>query len=116
MADFPTIACKPQISSWEEQVAQDPTIRNPTSGGYVQTRPAFTRLIDKWHVLYPTLSDTEKGTLRTFEHTVKVGSDSFNWTNPKTSAAKVVRFLAPIKYRLGGSGIYWIAEFDLEEV
>jgi len=116
MADFPTLSSAPLISAWEEKAAFDPTLRSPFEAGYIQTRPKFTRIPYHWHVAYGDLSDTDKGTLKTFENTVKVGSDSFNWTNPTNSTVYSVRFLAPILFRLAADGEVWSAEFDLEQV
>ena len=97
----------------EEKVAQDPTIRNPFDGGYVQTRAKFTRIPDKWHIGYRPLTATEKGNLQTFEKSVGIGADSFS--HPDLSG-KTVRFLGPVIYRRYANSLLWTAEMDLEEV
>lgn len=117
MANFPTVACKPSVSEWQEGPAFDPTIRNPTEGGYVGTRPRVTRVPEKWHVSLGPLTATERSTLKTFvSSTAKYGAISFNWTHPE-DGTKVVRFLPPyITWRRVRPGNLWNAEFDLEEV
>jgi len=80
-------------------------LRNEFQSGYVVTRAKFTRLVNKWHVVYRYITDTDKSTLETFENNVKVGTDAFYWTEPATSTQKTVRFLAPIHY--AKASLYW---------
>lgn len=116
MANFPTLSQNPDISGWEEQVAFNPTIRSETDGGYVLTRARFTRLPRRWNLVYRVLPVADVNTLKTFEGTVKVGSDSFLWTNPQNSTQYTVRLLEPIRYSMHGSKNYWDVEMVLEEV
>ena len=117
MPTFPTLtSCNPSVKSWEEGVAYDPTIRSPSEAGYVQTRARFTRISQRWHVVYPALSSVDKGTLKTFETvTVLVGALAFDWTSPSDSTLYSVRFKGPISYR-PSTGTDWLIEFDLEGV
>jgi len=116
MADFPAISSSPLIDGWEEGFATDPTIRSSAEAGYVQTRPRFTRLPDKYHVVYPDVSDGDKALVRAFEKpTVRGGAASFNYALPD-STVKAVRFKAPVSYRRVLDGTFWQIEFDLEEV
>jgi len=114
MLTFPTLSAPPSINGYAQQIAHDPTLRNEFQSGYVVTRAKFTRLVNKWHVVYRYITDTDKSTLETFENNVKVGTDAFYWTEPATSTQKTVRFLAPIHY--AKASLYWTAEFDIEEV
>jgi hypothetical protein len=118
MADFPSLSTKPAQSEFREESAYDPTLRSKSEGGYLKTRPRYTRMPRKWRLVYPWMSGTDKDTLWAFEVARKVGGESFNWTNPQDSQVYVVRFGAPILYRLlkvKGDDT-WRVEFDLEEV
>jgi len=116
MPTFPTLSINPSVTPWEEGAANDPTLRSPFEAGYVQTRARFTRIPDRWHIGYTLLPKADKDTLRAFEKTVKVGSDSFTWTNPDDQQTYTVRFLAPISYKPVGTMANWHVEFVLEEV
>ena len=116
MPTFPTLSQNPSIEGWDEGIAFDPTIKSRTEGGYKQTRPRFTRMPDGWNIAYKALPQADKNTLRTFEKTVKVGSEMFTWTNPINSVTYNVRFVKPISYKLHLTSIYWNVEFELEEV
>jgi hypothetical protein len=116
MATFPTLSPKPDVEGWEETRAYDPTIRAKSEGGYVKTRPRYTRAPEQWKVVYQFLPLSDKTTIKTFETTVLVGADAFTWTNPVTSVAKTVRFLEPVKYTPQGSRLFWKIEFTLQEV
>ena len=116
MPAFPTLSQNPSVEGWDEGIAFDPTIKSQTEGGYKQTRPRFTRMPDGWKITYKVLPQADKNTLRTFEKTVKVGSDMFTWVNPVNSTAYNVRFVKPISYKLHTTSILWDVEFELEEV
>ena len=114
MLTFPTLSVTPSMSNYNQTIAHDPTLRNETDGGYVVTRAKFTRLVNKWHVLYKYITNTDKSTLETFENDVKVGTDAFYLTEPVTGVVKTVRFLNKIEFPK--ASLYWNAEFDIEEV
>ena len=117
MPAFPTLSQNPSIEGWGEGIALDPTIKSQTEGGYKQTRPRFTRMPDVWNIGYKALSQADKNTLRTFEKTVKVGSEIFQWINPDDNVTYNVRFVKPISYKLHPlTSIHWKVEFELEEV
>ena len=118
MANFPTItSCGPRVSAFEESLAIDPTLRSPTEAGYKMTRAKFTRIPKKWTFFYPALSATDKGSLDTFQlTTVRVGADSFSWTNPSNTTSYTVRLAAPIVFRGVTGKPVWSAQIELEQV
>lgn len=117
MANFPTLtSCQPHTDSWREQKAADPAIRSKSEGGYTKTRARYTRAPKSWKFYYAALSPADKSTLEGFETTVKVGSDSFTWTNPATGTSFTVRFTEPIKFSTVFGKNSWKAELSLEEV
>ena len=115
MLTFPTLSTNSGIAGHSETIAHDPTLRNETDSGYVITRAKFTRLVNKWHVSYKYITDTDKSTLEIFQSDVKVGTDAFYWIEPISGyVVKTVRFLNKIEFLR--VSLYWNAEFDIEEV
>jgi phage-related protein len=114
MSNFPTLSNPPAFGLSHEN--EDAVLKSDKEGGYVQTRPRFTRLRKKFSgVVYRNMTDTDQSTLDTFETTtVRGGADSFSWTNPKNSTTYTVRFMKPVKYTPTEFG--WDFEMDLEEV
>jgi len=116
VSDFPNLSDNPDVDSWEEQRAFDPTIRVKSEAGYTKTRPRCTRIPMMWKMKYSYLSAADKVSLQNFEAAVKVGSDAFAWTNPDSGLEHNVRLKEPIKFAPAGSKLRWRAEMTLEEV
>ncbi len=116
MLDFPTLSDTPDVDGWEEQRAFDPTIRVRSEAGYLKTRPRTTRVPMQIKFRYSYLPADDKATLQTFEGTVGIGADAFNWTNPNDGVTRSVRFKEPVRYSPAGSRLNWKAEITLEEV
>ncbi len=119
MASFPTLGVAPTISDFDETLAQDPTLRYETDGGFVITGARFTGTPpDKYHLKYEPITEAEKTALKAFQAEVRVGAGMFDWINPFTSAILDVRLLPPgmkfkpYKKRPG----LWTVELDIEEV
>lgn len=118
MAAFPTLGVAPTVSDYEETLAQDPTLRHETDGGYVITGVRFTGTPpDKYHLKYEPITEVEKASLKTFQAQQGVGAVMFDWINPFTSAVLDVRLLSPMKFKpwKGMPGL-WSVELDIEEV
>lgn len=132
MANFPTLQRRgtethnPVIGELSNELAHDPTIRSSSEGGYVTSRARFTRMTNRWNVMYRWLSQANKNTLKAFVEGnadsvpvgVAGGSDSFDWINPEDSVTYNVRFLGEVKYTPHdkANALWWIVEFILEEV
>lgn len=119
MENFPTLSVTPSLGPWEQTRALDPTLRSEKEGGYVSTRPRFTRIPKKWKIAYQqgnSLPSADKTTLEAFEETVKVGSDMFSWVNPFDSQTYTVRLAGPIVFKPIVGSLRWEASFELEEV
>jgi hypothetical protein len=67
-----------------------PQIRTEFEGNYVQSRARSTRGIMRWNLKWESMPEADFQTLRTFFNTNQGGS--FNWTEPVTSTARIVRF------------------------
>lgn len=124
MADFPTIYVHgtlihtPVVGELENQLAQDPTIRNTFDGGYVRTRAKFTRLTQGWTVRYKGITKANKNLIKAHVVTQVAGSNSFSWTNPEDSVAYTVRYLGLVRYIPWPhtNFSHWDVEFELEQV
>ncbi len=119
MANFPTLASREVVSEFNNALAHDPTVRSLSEGGYVTSRARFTRMTNRWNVVYMWLTQANKNTLKTFvEGTSLGGSESFSWTNPEDSVTYTVRFLGEVKYtpQAHVNFTFWTVEFVLEEV
>ena len=92
MAIFPTLSTLPDQSTFEEQRVDD-TLRTPTDGGYVLTRPRNTRApLRSFRFGYANLSDADYALLDAFLTTVQVGGDVFTWAHPFNGNTYQVRF------------------------
>jgi hypothetical protein len=117
---FPILSVAPSISGWEEGKASDPTIRSTKEGGYVSTRPRFTRIPKKWQMSYSqgnALPLADKLLLEAHEESVHVGANSFTWTNPMDGVTYTVRYVdGPIKFKPLVGNVLWEATISLEQV
>lgn len=116
MSTFPTLSIKPSVEAWEEGVAKDPTIKTDFENGFVQTFPAFSRIPDKWKIGYKAAPQSDKNTLRSFEKSVRVGSNAFSWVNPIDNITYTVRLEGPVNYKPHSIISYWDMNFTLIEV
>ncbi len=97
---FPTLSDKPVMPLAQDGELEDVALRTPSTAGYEQVRPQFTRARRTFGpLLYPALSDTDTAALRTFEQTTLInGTAPFSWTHPISGTTYTVRLTAPIKY------------------
>jgi phage-related protein len=98
---------------------EDPSIRSDMEGGYVYSRPRFTRTPRRtWTSGFTYIKPQGKSDLEAFWQTVKGGSDLFQWRNPSDGTDIIVRFKGPLKftYRGNGSNKRWDVQFTVEEV
>lgn len=118
MSAFPALTAKADSAKYS-RTAEDPAIRSELEGGYVYSRPRFTRTPRKsWKIGYTEMNNTDRATLEAFWDTVRGGSDSFTWTDPQTNTGYTVRFKSPIEFKYTGFGgvHFWNVSFELEQV
>ena len=118
MASFPTLSRYPEIGSFKETKAYDPSLRSQMGDGTVVSRAKFTANKKKWQLTYRLLTDADKTLLDTFQDTVMIGSDTFSWTSPQQNdgSTYTVRFEGPIQFRLmSESHLEWEAKMNLIE-
>ncbi len=121
MADFPPAALLgKEDSKYRTEKLADPVMRNEIEGGYVSTRPRYTRTPRKtWTTGFTHVTEAEKEALVSFWNARRGGSASFTWDDPITSVEYTVRFVgAPsINYVGKGSLYLWdITNITLEQV
>lgn len=123
---FPLATARIDDSKYQEKRA-DPAMRAKTDGGYVVTRPRFTRRPRRtWTIGFTNIGDADKKALGDFWDSVRGGSEAFNWTLPITGEAVVVRFAegnefvftfnGPLQTAGSVAGRWDIADIKLEEV
>ncbi len=104
MAVFPTLSRDVEWTITEDY--EDSTIRSTTEAGYEHTRARYTYDRKIWSISYKYLVTADRTALRAFLVTVRVGVDSFTWTNPDDSTAYTVRFKEPPKLERMAPGYY----------
>ena len=99
-----------------EQPLMDPTIRSKKEDGSVTTRLRFPAVPRQWQFNVRFADDTDKASLRTFEHTtVSYGSGTFNWTHPKECVIYVVRLGSVFQFTQDGVPDLWRTPVTLVE-
>lgn len=116
--NFPTLSRDINYIGYEETLQEDPTLRTSPEDGVVITRARKTANKKKFSFSIEYLTDADKTLLETFQDTVMVGSETFNWTRWKqsNSTAFVCRLTAPIRfYLMPTDSSKWGASFEMEE-
>lgn len=124
-----TIACPAVLyqridsSKFSETHREDPAIPFDTEGGWVLTRPRFTRRPPVTYTLgFTDLSDTEKGQIQQLYEDARGGSEIITgWVHPVSGASLSVRFkqgaVPQYKYHgFGGSYRWDVSNIIIEEV
>lgn len=111
MATWPTIQT-PNVGTKEETVLAQ--VRTEFEGGYVQSRPLYTRGRDRLTLVWNALPEADYQTLRTFF--IANQGDSFTWTHPLTATSMTMRFTGDsLSGRIDVPG-YRVVELEIEEV
>jgi len=114
MKTYPTLI--EEVSGYSEMIANDPTIKSEFENGKLETRARHTNIKNKWELFYKGLSDVDYLALKNFQQSVMIGSEIFQWVNPKDAQTHNVRFEAPIQFNLDSSEFRdWSATFSLIE-
>ena len=124
MAAFPpiyvhgTLVHSPIVGELENELAQNPTIRNDFDAAYVRTRARFTRLTQRWSIRYSGVSKANKNLIKAHVAAQLAGSNSFAWLNPDDSVTYTVRYLGLPKYTPwpNTNFLQYNIEFALEQV
>lgn len=117
MADFPLEG--QQDSKYYGVEAEDPAVRSDMEGGYVASRPRFTRTPRKTFTTgFTSISNADRATLEAFWDAKKGGAVVFTWLNPVDGTTHTVRFKEPMTFKyagLGGVHLWNVTSIVLEE-
>lgn len=95
MTAFPTFSNGklPDQATWEEE-HEDPSQSSKIEGGYVSSRPSFTRRPRKsFRFGYKNVSNTDKVAFEAFWDAQFGGSTGFTWNHPFNGQSYTVRFV-----------------------
>lgn len=80
-------------SKFKETPRDDPAMAPETDGGYVYTRPRYTRATPTVYTLgFTFITGTDKNALISFWKARRGGSEIFEWDHPISGATLNVRF------------------------
>lgn len=103
---FPVLSDKPDSKHYNMK-KEDPAAKNKMEGGYVTSRPKFTRKPRRTFTIgYSTLRPADMKALEDFWDEVKGSSSKFTWLNQMTGESIVVRFTAYWDARYVGKGLF----------
>ena len=92
MSNFPTLSLKPDSEKYSV-TAEDPAIKNEMEGGYVTSRPRFTRKPRRTFTIgYTMMKEADRTLLNDFWDEVMGSSMTFDWVNEFTGETISVRF------------------------
>lgn len=97
---FPTLSRGVSIQNFSEEVAEDPTLRDPMDDGLTLTRPGWTKLKQKFKYQYSLLLPADKVLLKAMQTSVKVGSGEIDWSNPDDDVTYTVLLTKPIRFQI----------------
>lgn len=108
-------------SKYLTETPNNPVIRGEYEGGYVVTRPRYTRApTNKITTGFTDISNADKVIFFNYYAAMRGGSNSFTYNHPVSGEAMTVRFgeTPPVaKYAGMGTNFRWdIADIDLEQV
>jgi hypothetical protein len=117
MADWPAIVA-PSLPTEEYP---DPAIRSKAEGGYVLTRPRYTRMPRSWNLAWEAMTNAHYLLLMAFWTAKYGGSTSFTWICVTDDTETTVRFSDKINAKVvawASTGLpkLWSVSVKLEEV
>lgn len=111
--DFP-LANRQDARKFNEE-SEDVAVREKMEGGYVFTRPKFTRAARRtFRTGFTDLTNAEKEELDAFWYAMKGGTKIFAWKHPITGVSYNVRFQKSFTFRYTGVGSYY--RWDVDEI
>lgn len=116
---FPTLS-RGEDARFFGMSQEDPAMRTKVEGGYVFTRPRFTRRPRRSFTTgFTNISDADRALLENFWNDTKGGSSAFAWTHPFTNEVIQVRFKKGFDFSyvgIGHSHRWDVTGIELEEV
>lgn len=99
--EFPELSQGPDVDSFKKHPPEDPTHRTDYMSGAVGTRPTSLAFPRAWEFSILDLTPADESELSYFERvSVRYGGGTFFWENTIDGTEYLVRFGAPIVWRL----------------
>ena len=98
--EFPTLSRGASFQNFTQDSAVDSTIRSEFADGTVLTRPRFTRMRKSFNVGYNFLTAADKVLLENLQTSIKIGANTFYWTNPSDDIEYDIRLTSPMKFQI----------------
>lgn len=118
MSDFPTLSTPP-VYPLKQSRDGDQFIKSKTEAGYVITRSRYSRVRNRFSIVYENISAADKALLDALITEVDGETGYFTWVHPITNVSYTVRFdKTPEIEAVGYDGVsyYYNTAFDLLEV
>jgi len=104
------------FQNFTQDNAIDSTIKSEFEDGTVLTRARFTRMRKTFNVGYNFLTAADKILLENLQTSVKIGANTFYWTNPSDSTEYEVRFTSPMKFQVEPQEFnYWNVNLNMAQ-
>ena len=101
---FPTLS-KPEDSKYFNESSIDPSMKTKVDGGYVLSRPMYTRVPRRtFKTGFSQITEADKALLQSFWNDMRGGSDAFVYQHPITNESITVRFTASYGFKYAGVG------------
>ena len=115
--EFPTLSRGASFQNFSADSAVDSTIRSEFENGIVLSRARFTRLRKLFSVGYNFITSADKTKLEALQISVKIGAQTFFWTNPSNSTEYTVRLTSPMKFQIEPRNFdYWSVRLEMAEI
>ena len=98
--EFPTLSIGASFQNFTQDSAIDSTIRSEFADGTVLTRARFTRTRKSFSYGYGFLTAADKVLLENLQTSIKIGANTFYWTNPSDAVEYEVMLTSPMKFQV----------------
>jgi len=115
--EFPTLTQGASFQNFSESSAVDPSIRSEFEDGTVLSRARFTTLKKSFTIGYNFITSADKTKLTSMQTAIKIGANTFFWTNPSDDTEYEVYLMGPMQFQVEPRNFnYWSVMLNLAEV
>lgn len=114
---FPTLSIQPDASTLKIAIPNPAKEPESTDGGYMFTRPKFTRRPAKtFSFKFQDLGQADRDILEQFWDRVKGSSVAFNWRDPTNNKLHNVRFGKGMSLEFMRTGVGMNSRYETNEI
>lgn len=114
---FPTLSIQPDASTFKVSIPNPAKEPESTDGGYMFTRPKFTRRPAKtFSFKFVDIGQQDRNALTNFWETTKGSSVAFNWRDPTSGTLHNVRFGKGMTLEFVRTGVGTNHRYDTNEI